>query len=368
MNVLLLNWRDIRSPRAGGAEALTFEVARRLVQKGHHVTWFTSADSSLPPMEVVDGIEIVRRGSELTTRFHAPGFARTGSWDVIVEEINTLPYFSHLWAREPTVLFIPQIAREVWWYEAPAPLAAIGRVLEPGYLSLYRRVETITISRSTRDDLCDFGFRAPIHIIPMATAAPALTKLEPKDASGELAIVGRLVRSKRVDHAIRALARGRRDVPDATLTVVGVGPELDRLRQTAASEGVADAVAFTGRVSEDEKLAILQRASLLVACAVREGWGLTVTEAARMGTPSACYAIPGLRDSVIDGRTGVLTPEDPAALAEAIVRVLGDPPLYDRLREAAWRTAASLGWDATADAFERVVVAVAGQASSSHAD
>jgi glycosyltransferase involved in cell wall biosynthesis len=367
VNVLLLNWRDIRSPRAGGAEALTFEVARRLVHKGHRVTWFTSEAPSLPPREVVDGIEIVRRGSEFTTRFHAPGFARTGSWDVIVEEINTLPYFSHLWADEPTVLFIPQIAREVWWYEAPAPLALIGRVLEPGYLSSYRRVETITISRSTRDDLRELGFRAPIHIIPMATGSPALPELGPKDATGELAIVGRLVRSKRVDHAIRALAEVRRRVPHATLTVVGVGPELDRLRETAAVEGVAGAVDFTGRVSETEKLAILQRASLLVACAVREGWGLTVTEAARVGTPSACYAIPGLRDSVIDGRTGVLTPESPTALAEAIVGVLGDPVLYDRLREAAWRTAASLGWDATADAFERVVVAAAEQGASSRA-
>jgi glycosyltransferase involved in cell wall biosynthesis len=359
VNVLLLNWRDIRSPRAGGAEALTFEVARRLVRKGHSVTWFTSADASLPAREVIDGIEIVRRGSELTTRLHAPRFAHAGSWDVIVEEINTLPYFAHRWAAEPTVLFIPQIAREVWWYEAPLPLAAVGRLFEPGYLASYRRVETITISRSTRDDLRELGFRAPIHIIPMATGSPALSELPPKDAGAELVIVGRLVRSKRVDHAIRTLAEVRRHVPDATLTVIGVGPELDRLRERAAHEGIEDAVHFVGRVSEDEKLAILSRAALLVACAVREGWGLTVTEAARVGTPSACYSISGLRDSVIDGRTGVLTAEHPAALAEAIVALLGDPELYGRLRHAAWSSAASLGWEATADAFERTIQSVA---------
>jgi glycosyltransferase involved in cell wall biosynthesis len=355
MRILLLNWRDIRSPRAGGAEALTYEVARRLVRAGMDVTWFTSSAPGLPESEVIDGIEVVRRGSELTTRLFAPRFVSARRWDLVIEEINTLPYFAHVWSRSRTLLFIPQIAREVWWYEAPLPLAAVGRVLEPAYLAAYRDVETVTISRSTRDDLRDLGFRAPIHIIPMATGSPAIAELPAKRLSGELVIVGRLVRSKRVDDAIRALAIVRREFASAELTVIGDGPELERLRATAVSEGVADAVTFAGRVREDEKLAILTRASLLVACAVREGWGLTVTEAARVGTPAACYDIPGLRDSVIPGRTGVLTPTTPAALAGAIVTVLGDPSGYALLREQAWRTSGGLDWDVTASSFGRIV-------------
>jgi glycosyltransferase involved in cell wall biosynthesis len=356
VNLLILNWRDSKHSRAGGAEALTYEVARRLVRDGHTVTWFTSAEPSLPDAEVVDGIEVVRKGTELTTRLHAPRFARKTRWDLVIEEINTLPYFSHVWSRDTTVLFIPQIAREVWWYEAPPPLAALGRVLEPAYLAAYRQTETITISRSTRDDLRDLGFQAPIHVIPMATESPALSVLDEKPITAELVIVGRLVPSKRVDDAIRTLVAVRQDVPHATLTVVGAGLELVRLRALADAEGVAHAVAFTGRVSEAEKLTILQRATLLVACAVREGWGLTVTEAARVGTPSACYAIPGLRDSVIDGRTGVLAPPQPTALAEAIVGLLRNPVAYGRLRKSAWEVASALDWDTTAAAFERIVL------------
>ncbi len=110
MKLLILNWRDLRSPRAGGAELLTHEIAKRLVVRGHEVTWFTSRPDGLAAEEEIDGVRIVRRGSELTTRLHAPSFARRGTFDVVVEQINTLPYFAPLWSRAPTRR-APQSAR-----------------------------------------------------------------------------------------------------------------------------------------------------------------------------------------------------------------------------------------------------------------
>ena len=199
----------------------------------------------------MDGVSVVRRGSELTTRLFAPPFARRSQWDVIVEEINTLPYLTPLWARERSLLFIHQLAREVWWHEAPLPLAALGYVAEPLYLSTYRSTECVTVSVSTASDLRRVGVRAPIHVIPEASSLPSLTSLPAKSPSGRLAIVGRLVPSKRVDHAIRALAELRRRVPAATLAVVGTGPELEPLQSLASALGVRDAVDFLGRVSED---------------------------------------------------------------------------------------------------------------------
>ena len=281
MRVLLLNWRDVRSPRAGGAEVLTHEIARRLVSWGHEVTWFTSRPAGLADEEEVDGVRVVRSGSELTTRIRAPGFARRARWDVVVEEINTLPWLSPRWSRAPTVLFMAQLAREVWWYEAPKLLAPIGRAAEPAYLQVYRNVPKITISLSTRDDLRGLGLHGPIHVIPMAVDTEPLDPLPAKEPGVRLITVGRLVPSKRVDHAIEALARLRLDRPDAALAILGGGPEEARLRALAERLGVAGAVTFHGRVGEDEKGRLLAEASLLVACSAREGWGMTVTEAAR---------------------------------------------------------------------------------------
>jgi glycosyltransferase involved in cell wall biosynthesis len=357
VRILILNWRDIRSPRAGGAETLTHEVARRLVPE-HEVAWFTSRPRGLRAKETVDGVRVFRRGSEVTTRLFAPAFARRSHWDVIVEEINTLPYFAPLWARSPTLLFMAQLAREVWWYEAPRILASLGYAAEPAYLAAYRNVNAVTISASTRDDLRALGLRSTIDIIPMAVSTTVLEALPPSTPSTRLVVVGRLVPSKRFDHAIRALAEVRRSYATATLTIVGEGPERPRLERLVRELGLGGAVELVGRVPESEKAAILERSTLLLACSVREGWGLTPTEAAGLGTPAVAYDIPGLRDSVLNERTGLLTAPEPSALAGAVVRVLGDKMLYDSLRERAWNECRELSWDRTASAFEQALAAL----------
>jgi glycosyltransferase involved in cell wall biosynthesis len=355
VRILVLNWRDVRSPRAGGAEHLTHEVARRLVSSGHQVTWFTSCPDGAPALDLVDGVQIVRRGSELTTRLHAPWFARNRTFDVVVEQVNTLPYFAHAWSRIPTVLWVNQIAGEVWWYEAPKAAAAFGYLSEPVYLRAYRRVPVLTISASTRDDLRRIGLRGPIDVMPMAVDTPAVGALAAKSLEGRLVAVGRLTPSKRYDHAIRALAILHATRPSATLTIAGEGRDRARLERLTAELGVADAVRLPGSVSHDEKSALLTEADVLLGCSVREGWGLTVTEAARRGTPSVAYDIPGFRDSIDDGRTGLLTPEDPAALAAGVSRLLDDSPFYTRLRRVAWQRSLELSWEATAAVCEAAI-------------
>ena len=355
MRILILNWRDIRSPRAGGAEVLTHEIAKRLVTGGHEVTWVSSRPAGLGAREDVDGVEVLRRGSEVTTRLLAPRLIRDPRWDVVVEEINTLPYWSPLLARSPVVLFMAQLAREVWWYEAPRWLAPIGYAAEPLFLRPYRTLPVITISESTKSDLRGLRFGGQIHVIPMAADGAALTSLGPKEPRGRLVAVGRLVPSKRFEHAIRALAALRREVPEATLTLVGDGPERLRLGSLAASLDLNGAVRFAGRVPEDTKRRLLEEADVVVATSVREGWGLTVTEGARLGTPAVAYDGPGLRDSVVDGQTGVLTARTPDAMAAGVAALLRDRERYSRLREEAWRRASLLSWDGTAAAFERAL-------------
>jgi glycosyltransferase involved in cell wall biosynthesis len=340
---------------------LTQEIARGLVESGHEVVWLAAnLPDGGPCREVIDGVHIERCGSELTTRLHAPRLAHTFRPDVIVEEINTLPYFAPLWSRRPVLLHINQLARDVWWYEAPRVLAPIGYVAEPLYLSLYRRTPAVTISPSTRDDLRALGHRAEIAIIPMAPSTTPLERLEPKPPDARLVCIGRLTPSKRVDHAVRALALLRRLRPDARLTVVGDGEELPALRALASSLDIGEAVDLVGRVSEDEKIRVLRQSHVVVVCSVREGWGLTVTEGASQGTPAVAYDIPGVRDAIVDGRTGLLTDRNPEALASSVARLLDDQDLYDRLRESAWREASTLTWGRTAAMFSAALVRAAG--------
>jgi glycosyltransferase involved in cell wall biosynthesis len=356
MHVLILNWRDIKSPRGGGAERVTHDVARRLVQRGHTVVWLSSVAEGLPASETIDGVRILRRGTEATTRLFAPRLARAERPDVILEEINTLPYFAPLWSRRPVVLYMNQLARDVWWYEAAFPLALAGFLIEPLLLQVYRTTDIVTISRSTLLDLRSMGMRGRITIAPMAVEADSIGVLPMKKLDGSMVAIGRLTPSKRFDDAVRAVANLRTTHPEAALSLIGCGRERERLGTLAADLGVKDAVRFLGRVSEAEKQQVLGEADALVGCSVREGWGLTVTEAAKCGTPAVVYDIPGFRDAVVPARTGYLVSANPSALADGVRRLVFDAASYAKMQRAALDLAQHTTADHTTAAFEESLI------------
>lgn len=331
MRILILNWRDPKNPRAGGAEVLTLTMAKRWVAQGHHVTWFSGQFPGGAPEETVDGIRFVRAGGPWTVYWQAFRFYRRagrGAFDVVLDEVNTMPFFSPWYVRGATVLHFNQLAREVWFYECHLPMAMFGYLWEPLWLSTYRRRPVIAISESGKRDLIHLGFQAErITVIPMgATGIPVLPPV-PREPVPTILFVGRLKRSKRVDHAVRALAR-LRAVPNARLWIVGGGDASYRraLERLVRRLGLQERVIFHGSVSEIDKHRLMQRAHVLVVPSVREGWGLVVSEANHWGTPAAVYPVPGLIDSTQDGVTGVVCrAQSPAALAEALSRLLGDP-------------------------------------------
>jgi glycogen synthase len=257
-----------------------------------------------------------------------------------------------------------QLAREVWWYESPPLIAAVGWLSEPVYLRAYRDCDAVTISASTRDDLRALGLTGTITVAPMAVDAASAVQLPVKTQEGRLVAIGRLAPSKRYDHAIEALAKLRVTHLHATLTLIGRGREEDRLRALAARLDVAQAVRFLGRVSEEEKIRVLDESDLLIGTSVREGWGLTVTEAAARGTAAVVYDIPGFRDAVVPDRTGLLVDPDPTALAAALRRVLDDTRLFEHLRRNAWGSVRRMSYDATADAFEGALAEVGSRSST----
>jgi glycosyltransferase involved in cell wall biosynthesis len=366
LDVLMLNWRDLRHPRAGGAEVLTHGHARRLVARGHRVTLFVGAAKGAPPEEVVDGVRVVRRGGPVTTRAQAlrwyrrQGRAHRG-FDVVVEEVNTLPYLLGRLTGARSLLWIHQLAREVWWHEAPRPLAPLGYVLERGYLRLYRGAPAVVLSESTKADLLGMGFREDDVVVVPPAIDPPLSRTEVRKEQGLLVCVGRITPSKRIDHLIEALAHVRAAGVDVRLEIVGKGEEslLSELVRLAGRLNVAQHIRFTGYLEADAKRDLFSRASLIVMASVREGWGLVVTEANILGTPAVVYDRPGLRDSTIHERTGLVTAPDPASLARGIIRALSAPGLYERLRAGAIEWADGFTWERASLAFEQALIAAA---------
>ncbi|MCC6830140.1 MAG: glycosyltransferase family 4 protein [Thermoleophilia bacterium] len=363
MRVLILNWRDSRHPQAGGAEVYTHGVARRMVDRGHEVTIFAGAAAGLAASETLDGVRVVRRGGALTTRFAAPRWYRgmRDRFDVVVEEINTLPYWASRWADAPVALLMHQLAREVWWHEAPRALAIPGFLLEPLALRGCGRPPALVTSPSTRRDLERLGFpRGRVAVIPLAIDSPALP--EPVRPDPHLVVtVSRLTPSKRIDHAIRAIALLRARGLPARLAVVGGGAdaEIARLRAVAETVGVSEHGNFTGWLSSDARTRLVASARALTMTSAREGWGLAVTEANALGVPAVVYERPGLVDSTRAGVSGLVTACDPASLADGLAQVLGDDALHARLSGAAREWAARFTWERATDAFEGRLAEVA---------
>ena len=361
MRILLVNWQDLANPHAGGAELHLFELFSRLADQGHRVHLICSGFPGGAAAATVRGITVERHAGRHTFALAGRRAVRKAldreSWDIVVEDINKLPLYLASLTRRPFCAIVPHLFGTTAFREASFPVAAAVALAERPIPRAYRRAGFHAISESTRDDLVARGV-APDRIrvihpgIDIASFQPA-AGLD-RARSPTFLYVGRLKRYKGVEVALRALALARRDRSDLTLDVAGTGDDRPRLERLAASLDLSSAVRFHGFVDDDTKRRLFRAAWANLFPSPKEGWGLTVMEAAACGTPSLASDSPGLRDSVRDGATGFLVPHgDPAALARRMLELAADPALVDRLGAAARRQAEAWTWQDAAAATER---------------
>jgi glycosyltransferase involved in cell wall biosynthesis len=155
-----------------------------------------------------------------------------------------------------------------------------------------------------------------------------------QDAGGATILyVGRFAPEKGVDVLVRAFAQ--LEVPDARLRLVGAGPERERIEALAKELGVTARIDFVGSIADRGVLREeYGRATLFALPSRTEGLGCVLLEAMAAGTPIVATRTGGIPDLVTDGENGLLaTPEDPAALAAALERMLRDAALRRRCAE-----------------------------------
>lgn len=341
MRILILSWKDLSHPHAGGAEVYTHEIAQRWVRWGHDVTLFAAAVPGHAPARR-DGVDIVRSGSRTGVYGDARRwYQRHGArrFDVVIDEINTRPFLAPRFVRDrPVVALIHQVAREVWFYETAAPVALAGRYwLEPRWLRVYRTVPTLTVSPSSVKSLHRYGLR-DVRMVPEGCDTELRREVH-KQRHPTISVVGRLTASKRPFDAVAAFRRVRQVLPTAELWFIGDGPLRPRL-DALGDRGVR----VWGRLSERDKLDVLSRAHTLIVTSVREGWGLVVDEAAAVGTPTIAYDVAGLRDAV-PAAGGVLVRPRPVDLARALLERL--PGVTREPPRRGWRGGA-VDWDTVA--------------------
>jgi glycosyltransferase involved in cell wall biosynthesis len=316
MRILWFKWKDVRHPDAGGAEIVSHELMRRLAAAGHEVTMITARYPGARERDVIDGIAIRRIGNRVSHYVHAMRlFARElrGVADLVVEEVNTVPYFLGFVPRAPrVVLFYHQLAREIWFYQMRLPLSLIGYGMEVVYTWLQGRRgnDVVTVSEDSKADLIRFGFDPQrIHVVTEGITNRPLDNVDPSRKERRFTVLfhSSLRAMKRPMDVVKAFEMHARGAPGSQLWMSGGGDQAS-LRNFCAAHGIADRVTFFGRTSNELKLDLMRRATVLCSTSVKEGWGLVVTEANSMGTPAIVYDIDGLRSASKAGGNQTVRP------------------------------------------------------------
>jgi glycosyltransferase involved in cell wall biosynthesis len=361
----------------GGVEAAVLAAARWLA-RSHTVTVLTNLRQ--PPMEsAAEGIQVIQCGSE--GRYtQTGGFRQRATFqrkaaergmslnpDVVVGW-NFISYPPA--CRIARRCGVPSVAwyADVWvgrWLRLFGLAGLMGEILERRVLR-GRWDRFVAISDFTQEKLIERGI-APerVVLIPpiVATGTADVCAAASRDNGESVIVVARMVGYKRVDVAVRAVARLAKQHPALRLTVIGHGPERGALERLAAELGIADRVRWLGWLrAHKDVLAAMAEHSLYLTASEVEGFGITAIEAASVGLPYVAADIPAVRFATRNGEGGLLfAPGDDRGCAEALDRLLADRALYEHKTSEGRRLIGYYSPETVGKQLEDLLVSLAGE-------
>jgi len=361
MKILILNWRCPKHPEAGGAEKYLYEISKRLVKKGHEIVWFSANFQRGESVDILDGIKFVRRGGRysvyLYSLFSFLQSFKKDNFQVIIDNINGVPFFTPLYVKQPKLAIVHHLMKEQFFKELPLPLGIVGYSLERTIPFCYSRVPFVTVSDSSKRELMAMGIKR-VEIVPNGIESRFFNfKAINKADAPTILFLGRLKKYKRVDLLLKAFSLLKKKLNSANLWIAGDGDYRAELEKLAIKLDIKNVV-FWGYVDEKKKRELLRKSWVLVMPSLREGWGITVIEANACGTPCIAYDVSGLRDSIKNGKTGILVRENgnEEKLAEVLYQFLTNSTLRQRLSQNAIEWARQFSWDRSAEKFERILL------------
>ncbi|MBN1916257.1 glycosyltransferase [Candidatus Dojkabacteria bacterium] len=364
MRILFLSWYDRKNPASGGAEKLSYEILKRLCDRGHEVTWFAHRYRGSSKTEVQNGISVVRRGTRVGTVFAAFLYYLKNfrAFDLVVDNFHAFSFLTSLYVKKSRrIAMIYEVAgKEIWFKMMYFPLNLIGLLLEKFLLgSLYAEDRFITISNSTKVNLVRNGIDdRNIRIVPMGISQKPLEKLPQKTEFPSLVYFGGIRRMKRVEDQLEAVNILRKDFPRLKFYILGrnQGSYYEFLKKKVWELRLDNFVEFVGFLPDHERDALISRSWLNLGTSVKEGWGLVVNESNALGTPTVAYNVYGFRDSIKHYKNGLLTiTRTPDSLATAAKRLFLDKDLYEKLQLGGLKDSKKFSFDDSADEFEKIV-------------
>jgi glycosyltransferase involved in cell wall biosynthesis len=355
----------------GGVEKRVWELARRLVRRGHEVHLLVPHAWAGPPTIERDGVILrgVSRRRDLYTRK-----GRRAVWPAVVHAVGVhrllrhehfdlvdcqIPAHLAALASRAAVRDRADVRQVITWHEVwenswmdemGILLGHIGRVVER-WVARIPAVHT-AVSAQNAESLARLGRKVDDVIHPGVD----LVDHEVSDeAESDILFVGRLVPTKNVGLLIRATARLSSNGLSPRVLIVGGGPSKDGWERLTQDLGLGDLVTFSGPIEDESRLmATLGSTRVLALPSIREGFGMIALEAAALGVPvvTVDHERNAARHLIDHGVTGLRVPPDPALFADALQAILNDEERRLQLSRAAFESARHATWDSAVDRTE----------------
>ena len=349
-NVLLFNWMDIKNPNAGGQEKYCFEIAKRLARDGFNVIWITSRFKGGNRSETYDGINVIRVGNIYTV--YVLSFLRYLKYrkaDFVFVSMNAIPFFAPFHRNKRIIMLHHRIDFSVM--KAKIGLLGVVSFLLQEHVNpiIYRKDLIITPSVSSRADFQTIGYR-DIDVVRLGTELPETDNFHKENL---IVSPGPIRPWKHHDMVIRAFVG-----VDSSwkLLVFGSFENEDYekyLRNLAEDLGISERVYFPGRLSDNAVKVVYEKSKICLLGTEKEGWGFVAMEAQSFGCPVIAFDVPGIRDSVVDGKTGLLVKfGDVPAMTDALKRLTTDENLLLELSSAATKRSKEFEWETCYNDFK----------------
>lgn len=347
MQIVWFSWKDINHPDSGGAEVVSDNIRKNLAKQGHNVSLITSSYNNSKHDEIINGVRTIRSGGRYTVYLRARKIYKSifskNNVDLIIDEMNTVPFMASFYTgHAKKILLTYQLARSVWFYQMYFPLSYLGYIVEPFYLKVLSKQYplTLTESESTKNDLVKHGFNEDqVKVFNIGMALKNLHSLSEVKNSKQILFLGALRPMKRPIDAIKAFEFAHNI--DTSLKLVVAGSTNSKYSKKVlnyiSKSRSAKSINLLGKVSESKKYELLKESFLILVTSTKEGWGLIVTEANSQGTPAVVYDTDGLRDSVVDKKTGIIVQASNSRdMGETIIELLNNIEFYESIRRNAY--------------------------------
>ncbi|MGB9979500.1 glycosyltransferase family 4 protein [Methanobacterium sp.] len=356
----------------GGAEKRVYELARRLVQRGHDVHWYgigwwwpedgqkdiemdgIHLHGVCKPMDLYNG---ERRSVSEAVYFAARLLPKIGTEKFDVIDCQGFPFFScftakinSLFGGSPLIITLHEVWND-YWYEYLGKAGFFGKLVEKLMVNLTSRI--ITVSRKTKTDLKAMKSSEKSVVIPNGIDFNYMSKINPANEKSDIIFAGRLIKEKNVEILIKAIPNVREKIPDIKCCIIGDGPERAKLEKLVQELDIQNNVEFKGFMKDyDDLISYMKSSKVFVLPSTREGFGIVVIEANACGLPVVVvnHKMNAASDLIINNKNGIISDFSKEDIAENIINMINKKK---KMQDDCIQTSKEYDWNKIVDTLEK---------------